>query len=591
MRFFEDAAVGDTFMSRSTYRVTAEEIKSFAAQWDPQRYHLDEEEAQKVAGQLFAPAMLTLCISAKLTHDSGYFEISPAAGLGLDEVHMPKPVFVGDQLQVKVTIVAKRDSRSRPGLGVLSNKTEVFNQHGEIVLSYVLSALVYKRPQEPPRHVQMRGLGSLLFLLLIPWVLWASLATAQTPTKTWKTLDELTSEELKILDLRYDTPRDPEIPYLPAEPYPFSPPYTAEELGYLAFDLDTARPRFSHLWLSTVQSMTADGYILNTTKNVTAVLYMPADWEALMRVPPDQAYMRAVQQFTHPPAAAGRQDLWMEYRTDQTFTKKQDLFSWTPSLRRIRRQPPPRRGERFPNSALTFDDLQGRDPWEFSWRVIGTDVLFHTIRFPNTRSTITLTRPDGSSYDQDTTQLKMMGEDYPAYRSDGGVECYVVEARPRPEWLPHYDCSKILYWIDQAMFCPLRMEQYDQEGKLAMVAERLERHEYPEDERLGYTGLVFVFWRTDVDLLTAGVHDYHKKMDWRADHGQTYFTPEFLRREWFLSPHKTQADVPYPEQFYLRPLLYMDKFPEQRRIALSPLVSARIAAQEKARHLVFEVDH
>lgn len=63
----------------------------------------------------------------------------------------------------------------------------------------------------------------------------ASLATAQFPSKTWKTLDELSPEELRWLDLRDKTPRDAAIPYLPAEPYPFAPPYTAEELGYLAF--------------------------------------------------------------------------------------------------------------------------------------------------------------------------------------------------------------------------------------------------------------------------------------------------------------------------------------------------------------------
>lgn len=146
MKFFEDCAVGDAFESQNTYQVTAEEIKSFAGKWDPQLYHLDEEQAKKVVGQLFAPATLTLCISVKLTHDSGYFEISPAAGLGLDEVRMPKPVLVDDQLKVKTTIVSKRESKSKPGLGVMTNRTEVINQHGEVVLSYLLSALVYKRP-------------------------------------------------------------------------------------------------------------------------------------------------------------------------------------------------------------------------------------------------------------------------------------------------------------------------------------------------------------------------------------------------------------------------------------------------------------
>ena len=87
-----------------------------------------------------------------------------------------------------------------------------------------------------------------------------------------------------------------------------------------------------------------------------------------------------------------------------------------------------------------------------------------------------------------------------------------------------------------------------------------------------------------------GVHDYHKKVNWLADHWQTYFSPEFLRRGWFLSPYKTQADVPSPDQFYLRPLLYPDKFPAQRSIQLPPLVAARVAAQERAGHIVFEVE-
>lgn len=148
MKFFEDFTVGDEFESQSTYRVTAEEIKSFAAKWDPMPYHLDEEEAQKtVVGQLFAPSMLTLSISTKLTHDTGYYKISTVAGLGIDEVRMPKPVLVEDQLQVKVTIVSMRPSQSKPGLGVITTRHTVINQHGGVVLSYVLAGLVNKRPQ------------------------------------------------------------------------------------------------------------------------------------------------------------------------------------------------------------------------------------------------------------------------------------------------------------------------------------------------------------------------------------------------------------------------------------------------------------
>jgi acyl dehydratase len=145
MKFFEDCAVSDVFESRGTYTITAEEIKSFATKWDPQLYHLDEEAAKRIVGQLFAPGTLTLCIGVKLTHESGFYEISPVAGLGLDEVRMPVPVFVNDQLKVKVTIVSKRDSRSKPGLGVIISRHEVINQRGVVVLNFLLSALIYKR--------------------------------------------------------------------------------------------------------------------------------------------------------------------------------------------------------------------------------------------------------------------------------------------------------------------------------------------------------------------------------------------------------------------------------------------------------------
>jgi acyl dehydratase len=145
IKFFEDCAVGEDFESHSSYRITAQEINSFATKWDPQLYHLDEKEARRIVGQLFAPGTLTLCIGVRLTHDSGFYEISPVAGLGLAEVRMPVPVFVDDQLRVRVTIVSKRDSKSKPGLGVIISRHEVINQRGAVVLSFLLSALIYKK--------------------------------------------------------------------------------------------------------------------------------------------------------------------------------------------------------------------------------------------------------------------------------------------------------------------------------------------------------------------------------------------------------------------------------------------------------------
>lgn len=415
-------------------------------------------------------------------------------------------------------------------------------------------------------------------------------AHGQSQARTWRTVEELSPEERSELDFRAETPRDSQVPYLPAEAYPFSPPYTAEELGYLTFELDTLRPRFSHIWLSVVQSMTAGGYILATMKNNTSILYFPKDGNELFRWPPGQEYMRAFSQFTSPPESDGDQQLWFEYRTDHTFGKKQDRYLYRPGLRRIRRQPQPRREDRFPNNAQSFDDLQGRDPWEFNWTTLGTDVLYKTVRFPDTRPLVTITRQDGTLYERDTKTFKIMGDTYPAYTKDGGVECYVVESVPRPEWLPNYYRSKLIYWIDKKFFCPLRIEQYDRDGNLILIAERLERSEYPEDGRLGYTPIIVLYWTTDIDLMTAGFHDYHKKMDWLADRWETYFSAEFLRRGWFLSPYKSRGEVPSPDQFYLRPLVYPEKFPDHRHIVLSPEIAARVAAQEAAGHIVFETN-
>ena len=174
------------------------------------------------------------------------------------------------------------------------------------------------------------------FLLLLYILIWSSHVMAEDEshaTKTWQTIGELSESEREAIDLRTETPRNTAIPYLPAETYPFAPPYTAEEIGYLAFGLDTLRPRFSHIWPSTGLSMTACGYIAYTWKNNTAVLYRPKDGNELFRFPAGKESMRAFTQFTNPPESAGQQQLWLEYRTEQDFSKKRERYSYRPTLR------------------------------------------------------------------------------------------------------------------------------------------------------------------------------------------------------------------------------------------------------------------
>jgi len=164
----------------------------------------------------------------------------------------------------------------------------------------------------------------------------------------------------------------------------------------------------------------------------------------------------------------------IRYRTDREFTKKEEAFQYSPSIRRVRHQTPSRRQDKFPNQAQTADDSTGRDAWEFTWRLVGTDVLYKTVRFPATRPTIIVgMENNGTLQEVQTSSLKLMGKDYPYYTADGGVECYVVEARAREDWLPDYYAPRILYWLEKHSFYPLRTEQYGQDGKLAFIEVRL----------------------------------------------------------------------------------------------------------------------
>jgi hypothetical protein len=267
------------------------------------------------------------------------------------------------------------------------------------------------------------------------------------------------------------------------------------------------------------------------------------------------------------------------------------MFLYTPSLRRVRRQPQPRRGDRFPNQAFTFDDGFGRDAWEWSWRIIGTDVLYQSVRFPNTRKTIILADSTNTYHEMPTSQVKMMGDDYNFYTPDSGVECYVVEARAREDWLPNYYAPRILYWLDKHYFYPLRVEEYSREGKLFYINTRIAKRLNPNLGDQGYGMVIDLHWDMTTDLLTYSVHDGHRVKQWTEEDRRDYFNPDFMRRVWFVGGVKSQSDVNSPDEFFLRPSLDEGKFPEERKIELSSGLRARIDAQEAAGRLVFSTDY
>ncbi len=409
-----------------------------------------------------------------------------------------------------------------------------------------------------------------------------------TDPHLWKTVSELSSEELAKIDLRTDTPRHTDYAYLPAEPYPFAPPYTAEEMGYRMMEF-TQRPRWSCAYANLFGSISSEGALMGQGQAVNLVTYPASEGAGIeLTTKPGEEIYRQLTQQIFPPESYTAQTLVIRYRTDQEFIKKEDMFSYSPSLRRVRHQNSWRRNDRFPQMAITLDDASGRSAWEYAWTIVGTDILTQTVRFPVTRPQILVTQSDGTHRETATKDLKLMGEDYPSYTPDGGVPCYVVEARVRTDWLPDYHASRVLYWLEKHSFYPLRTETYDREGKLSRVEVRLTKMVHHMLGERGYSPFIQVYWDVASDIVTYNIRDGVRLRQWSADDSRTFFSPDFMRRQWFLAAVRSYLGVDRPEEFYLRPSLEREKFPAQRSIQLSAALEERIRAQDAAGRLVFD---
>lgn len=418
----------------------------------------------------------------------------------------------------------------------------------------------------------------------------------ETGQRTWKTLFELNAREMQNIDLAANTPRHPEVPYLPAEAYPFTPPYTAEEMGYQAMEY-TPRQRWSGVVANTWGSIGDSGVLLNPGKSITFVNYAPSmpgvpGVKAHVELKPGQEIYRSLSQGVAPPAAEGSQWIAVRYRTDKQFFQKEERYRYAPALRRVRRQAPGRRQTRFPNMAMTRDDSFGRDAWEFNWRIIGTDILHQGVRFPNTRPTVVLRGARSNEFREHQTQaLKLMGESYPHYTANGGVDCYVIEATARQDWIPNYYAPRLLFWVDKYSFFPLRSELYDPQGKLMNIEVRMGDMFNPRLASRGYATRFLVHWHMPGDIMSYLSNDSHKIIDWDDKEAEIYFNPDFMRRQWYLDTSiKTQAEVRHPAEFFLRPALDAHKFPGDRPIELSAALRAKVDAQEVAGRLVFRGD-
>ena len=147
VRYLEDFSVGQRFGSGRLV-VDKQRMKSFAAEFDPQPFHLDDDSAKDtIFGGLAASGWNTAALTMRLLVES---ELKPAGGIvgaGFDEFRWPQPVRPGDELHLEIEVLDVRPSKSRPTQGLIKVRTTTRNQNGEAVQINVGNLVVQRQPQ------------------------------------------------------------------------------------------------------------------------------------------------------------------------------------------------------------------------------------------------------------------------------------------------------------------------------------------------------------------------------------------------------------------------------------------------------------
>jgi acyl dehydratase len=147
-RYLEDFSVGQTFLSGSV-KVETEQIKSFASQFDPQPFHLDEGAAAATFfGGLVASGWHTAALTMRMIVDSDLRIAGGLIGAGAEELKWPRPVRPGDTLHIVSEVIEVRPSKSRPDQGIIKVRTQTMNQEDQPVMIFVANMLVPRRPTE-----------------------------------------------------------------------------------------------------------------------------------------------------------------------------------------------------------------------------------------------------------------------------------------------------------------------------------------------------------------------------------------------------------------------------------------------------------
>jgi acyl dehydratase len=134
-RYWEDFKAGET-APMGEARLDAAAIVAFAKAYDPQPFHVDAEAASRsIYGGLIASGWHTVALVMRMMVDSYLNQSASLGSPGVENVRWLKPVRPGDTIRATRTVLETRPSSSRPEMGLVKTRWEVFNQHDELVMS------------------------------------------------------------------------------------------------------------------------------------------------------------------------------------------------------------------------------------------------------------------------------------------------------------------------------------------------------------------------------------------------------------------------------------------------------------------------
>ncbi len=156
-RFFEDFAVGDVYPHPLGRTLTSSDNIWFTLlTQNTAALHFDHHYAAQTE---FGKPLVNSTLTLSLVTGQSVTDISQnvMANLSWDEVRLPHPVFEGDTLYSQSEVLEKRESQSRPNVGIVKVRTTGFNQDGKVVITFIRTVLVYRRGRAPKIQRLMPG--------------------------------------------------------------------------------------------------------------------------------------------------------------------------------------------------------------------------------------------------------------------------------------------------------------------------------------------------------------------------------------------------------------------------------------------------